>query len=85
MSNTVFATFVYPDSEKHLSRMLISLSEQTDNDFDIVLFNDGIQNIEEICARFLNKVPTIRPVKGSVAHVRAVGLVQLKIFPKDTL
>lgn len=85
MSNTVFAAFVYPDSEEHLPKMFSSLSEQTDNDFDIVLFNDGIQNIEEICAKFLNKVPKISLVKGSVARVRTLGLVQLKSLGYDNV
>ena len=85
MSNTVFAAFVYPDSEEHLPRMFSSLREQTDNDFDTVIFNDGVQNIEEICEKFFTKAPNIRVVKGSIPKIRALGLLQLKNLGYDNV
>lgn len=84
MNNTVFATFVYPGSEIHLPRMFSSLNEQSDYNFDIVIFNDGAQLIEKICERFLIKSPEIIPVKGSIPKIRAAGLVQLKNLGYET-
>lgn len=78
MSNTVFATFVYPESEMHLPRMFKSLSEQSDHDFDIVIFNDGLQNIDKICKHHLTKPVEIKSVTGTIAKIRASGLRQLK-------
>jgi glycosyltransferase involved in cell wall biosynthesis len=85
VSKTVFVTFVYPGSEIHLPRMFSSLREQTDNDFDIVIFNDGVQNIEEIYGKFLTKAPHIRLVKGSIPKVRTLGLLQLKNLGYDNV
>ena len=85
MSNTVFAAFVYPDSEEYLPRMFSSLREQTDNDFDTVIFNDGVQNIEEICEKFLTKAPNIRVVEGSIPKIRTLGLLQLKNLGYDNV
>ena len=78
MSNTVFATFVYPESEMHLPRMFRSLREQSDHDFDIVIFNDGLQNIDKICKHHLTKPVEIKSATGTIAKIRAFGLRQLK-------
>ena len=53
MTNTVFVTFVYPESEMHLPKMFRSLNEQFDHDFDIVIFNDGLRNIGQ---RYANAI-----------------------------
>ena len=78
MTNTVFVTFVYPESETRLPNMFRSLNEQSDHDFDIVIFNDGIQNIDKICKQYLIKPAKIEPVTGTISKIRALGLLQLK-------
>lgn len=78
MSNTVFVTFVYPNCEKHLPRMLRSLNEQSDTDFDIIIFNDGMKNIGAICESHLEKAVQIYPVVGSIAKIREIGIAILR-------
>ena len=78
MNDTVFATFAYPDCEKHLPRMLRSLNEQTDPDFDLIIFNDGLADIDRMCENFLSKSVRIQPVQGTIAEIRTEGLMKLK-------
>ena len=85
MTNTVFATFVYPGSEMHLPKMLRSLNAQSDHDFDIVIFNDGVQTIGKICEKFLIKSPEIMSVQGSIPKIRTLGLAQLKNLGYDNV
>ena len=65
--------------------MLRSLSEQSDQDFDIVIFNDGLQNIEKLCDQFLIKPAEIKPVTGTISKIRSLGLQQLKILGYDNV
>ena len=78
MSNTVFVTFVYPNCEKHLPRMLRSLNEQSDIEFDIIIFNDGMKNIRGICEGHLEHPVHIYPVFGSIPKIREIALARLK-------
>ena len=78
MTNTVFVTFVYPGSETRLPNMFRSLNEQSDYDFDILIFNDGLQNINKICEQYLIKHAEIETVTGTISKIRALGLRQLK-------
>jgi len=78
MSNTVFVSFVYPNCEKHLPKMMRSLNEQSDTDFDIIIFNDGMKNIGGICETQLDQSVQIYPVVGSIPKIREIGLARLK-------
>lgn len=58
--------------------MLRSLNEQTDQGFDIIIFNDGLAGIDRICANFLSKTVSVQPVQGTIPKIRAEGLMKLK-------
>ena len=78
MSHTAFVLFTYPDCQQFLSEAFRSLSQQTDQNFDVVIFNDGLDNIDQIAMKFLNKTPHIFPVSGTIPSIRSFGLSKLK-------
>lgn len=78
MSSTAFVMFCYPSCEEFLSHTLASLNKQTDQDFDVVIFNDNLESLKIICQKFLNKTPQIISVSGSVPAIRSFGLNQMK-------
>ncbi len=45
-NQTAFVTFVYPNSEKYLADFINSINAQTALNFTLILFNDGILNLE---------------------------------------
>ena len=78
MSPTAFVLFTYPDCQPFLGKTFHSLSQQTDQNFDVVIFNDGLDNIDQIATKFLNKTPHIFPVSGTIPSIRSFGLSKLK-------
>ena len=78
MSKTAFVIFSYPDCKLFLPQTLASLSKQSDQDFDVIIFNDGLENLDVICQDFLNKTPYIKPISGNIEAIRSNGLSQMK-------
>ena len=70
--------FAYHGSEPYLPSSLKSLSEQTDQDFDVFIFNDNSNNLMEFCDTFLNKTAKIKNVCGSIAVIRSSAFRCLK-------
>ena len=74
MTDTVFVSFVYPSCEKYLPSMFNSLDQQDDNNFDVVLFNDGLRGVEGICKANLRKPVRVIPLSGNIPNIRTKGL-----------
>ena len=47
MNSTAFLTTVYPGSDCFIKEMLVSLAAQTCTAFDLVILNDGVENLIE--------------------------------------
>ena len=80
LTDTAFATFVYPACKNQLPRMLASLNEQSDPYFDLIVFNDGLCEAENICSQFSNRSTKIIDVAGTIPEIRSQGLSHLKQF-----
>lgn len=78
MSKTAFVMFSYPRCEQFLSQTLVSLTRQTDQDFDVIIFNDGLDSLDTICQISLNKTPEICSVRGNIPAIRSSGLKKMK-------
>ena len=78
MSPAAFVLFTYPDCQPFLGETFRSLSQQTDQNFDVVIFNDGLDSIDQIAKNLLNKTPHIFPVSGAIPSIRSFGLSTLK-------
>ncbi len=78
MSATAFVMFAYHGSEPYLPGSLKSLSGQTDQDFDVFIFNDNSNTLVELCDKFLNKTAKIKNVCGSIAGIRSFAFRCLK-------
>lgn len=48
MNKTAFLLVVYPGIENHINKCLSSLSSQSNKHFDLVIINDGFENILDL-------------------------------------
>ena len=78
MSKTAFVIFSYPDCKPFLPQTLASLSKQSDQDFEVIIFNDGLEDLDVICQHSLNKTPHIKSISGNMPAIRSYGLSQMK-------
>ena len=46
-NRTALVTFLYPAAEKYLSELVADLNKQTDKNFTVIAFNDGVQKPEQ--------------------------------------
>lgn len=46
-NKTSIITFLYPASEKYLGNLVADLNKQTDKNFSVIAFNDGVQHPEQ--------------------------------------
>lgn len=76
-SDTAFVFFVYPGCLPFLCRALASISRQDDEDFDVVLVNDGIADLAEKCADAGLPDAHILYLSGNIPHIRKQGLKNL--------
>lgn len=74
---TAFCSVVFPNNEKYFSDFLDSLELQTDKDFTLLLFNDGVQNINNYFKERSLKKEVIN-VSGSIAGIRTFMLDYIK-------
>lgn len=72
--NIVLFSVVYHASEIYLNDFLNSLEHQTDKDFDIILANDGVRNIDEYTDRFRDLNITSISVDGNPEAIRLLGI-----------
>ena len=75
-SKHVFVTFLYPGAEKYLNQFIHSLNNQTDNDFDIIVHNDGLKNIDFL----FNKLK--RPIKFFESGCKNLFDIRLQTFKR---
>jgi hypothetical protein len=83
-SATAFFTVVHPGNMPFFSCFLDSLSRQSNQDFDLLLFNDDVPNHElaEQIQRHSGLNTLVVDVKGRIASIRKQGLEYLKQFPE---
>lgn len=53
-SNTVFLTTIFPASEEYLDEFFISLQNQSNKNFDVLVVNDGIRNFSTYITKYSN-------------------------------
>lgn len=79
-----FLSIIIPiyNSEKYLCRCIDSLLNQTFQDFELLLINDGSQdNSAAICNKYAqldNRIRVFHKTNGGVASARQVGLVEAR-------
>lgn len=81
---TALITFVYPNSEKYLYDFVTSINAQTALNFTLILFNDGIVELEskikELKVNFL-----IFDMNGTPQEIRFKALNKLQSLPFEFL
>ncbi|HAD34303.1 MAG TPA: hypothetical protein DCF44_07370, partial [Chitinophagaceae bacterium] len=83
-SANAFFTVVHPGNMPFFTGFFGSLSKQSNQDFDLLLFNDGVPNHElaDQIQRHSELNSLVIDVKGSIASIRKQGLECLKQFPE---
>lgn len=66
---TAVVSYIYPAGVKFLQPFLQSLSAQSVQDFELVLFNDGVHNLHQLLQGY-HQPFQIFPVQGSVVAIR---------------
>lgn len=77
MIKTVIVTFLYPESSVFFGDFINSLKQQTDNQFDLIIFLDQI-NEKQLEKNFSGLNITSKPLSGSIAEIREKGFEYLK-------
>jgi hypothetical protein len=81
---TCLFTVIYPGCEPYLPRFFESVSDQTRDDFDLLILNDGLENpMQHIPVR--EKRLTLIPVSGTIAKVREEGIRILENSDYETV
>jgi glycosyltransferase involved in cell wall biosynthesis len=70
---TTLITYVYPGVENYLNKLLDSLNKQTDTDFEVLFFNDGIPALDWV-KNIINIPFKIIPISGSPNEIRFKSL-----------
>lgn len=83
-SAQAFFSVIHPGNMPFFACFLDSLSRQSNQDFDLLLFNDGVPSLElaEQIQRHSRLNTLVVDVKGSIASIRKQGLEYLKQFPE---
>jgi len=82
----VLVTFVYPGVELFLADLLTSIAAQTNKDFDLILFNDGIDEtqLRKIVAKFVGSyVVKIVASYGEPPKIRQRAISYLQVEGYD--
>ena len=69
-------TYIYPNVVPYLADLIESLNNQTYQDFNLIIFNDGVQNVDEKFIN-LNSDCRIYNVVGSINKIRFDSLKTL--------
>jgi hypothetical protein len=75
---------IFPANLIYFNDFLESINDQDCKDFDIVLFNDGVQNLEAYTEKFKSLEFKIYPVSGTPAKIReqAIELLANSTYEK---
>jgi len=77
MEKTCFCSVIFPNNLKYFRAFLKSLENQSDKDFTLLLFNDGVVNLESYLLNYKIEYKVV-PVSGSIGEVRTIMLEYLK-------
>lgn len=77
MDKTCFCSVIFPNNLSFFKTFLNSLENQTDKEFTLLLFNDGVVNLES-CLLNCNLKYKIISVSGNIGEVRTQMLEYLK-------
>lgn len=77
MNVTCFCSVIYPNNIVFFESYLISLTKQTDKNFTLLLFNDGIENLANYLTRY-NFEYQIITVIGTASEIRTQMFNYLK-------
>lgn len=69
MTETAFCSVIFPANLIYFKDFLVSLEQQTDSDFVLLLFNDGVENLTDYFKESSLNYKIIN-VKGSIAETR---------------
>ena len=72
-NNICLFTVIYPGCESWLPRFFESVRDQTKNDFDLLILNDGLSDAENLIPNIPDRIKLI-PVTGTIAKVRQQGI-----------
>lgn len=81
---TAFCSVIFPANLIYFNDFLHSLENQTDTHFDLLLFNDGIENLHDLLMSTSLKYE-INEVEGSPSEIRAEVFRHLKMSNYDTI
>ncbi|MBE7639227.1 hypothetical protein GUB10_02680 [Salegentibacter sp. BLCTC] len=70
-------TYIYPEAIKYFSDFIHAVENQTVNNFQVIIFNDGVENAELYFEKLLPKVEILN-LDGSIAGIRFDSLQILK-------
>jgi glycosyltransferase involved in cell wall biosynthesis len=84
MNQTVLFTVVYPECEPYLEQFFNSVKAQDTDGFELMVLNDGLENLERYTGRLHNRIEEIQ-VSGTIADVRRRGIQLLTDRPFDTI
>jgi len=72
-NNICLFTVIYPGCEPWLPRFFESVRDQTRNDFDLMILNDGMPNENNFIPDIPDRIQLL-PVTGTIAKVREQGV-----------
>lgn len=74
MKKVCVFSVIFPANLAYFDDYLVSLNSQDFKNFDIVLLNDGVKNLNSILDNYKKLEFKIYPVKGSPAEIRQKGI-----------
>ncbi|PTX42606.1 glycosyl transferase family 2 [Christiangramia gaetbulicola] len=80
--NTVLVTYIYPEAVKFFPDFIKTVNEQTNQNFTIHIFNDGVKNVKKFFHGLSGGVE-ITNLEGSISEIRFKSLEILKNSKSD--
>lgn len=84
MNNITLFTVVYPGCKPYLDRFFRSVREQEMQEFNLLVLNDGLENLESYAGDLYSRTEEIS-VSGTIAEVRQQGLRLLMDRPEEKI
>ena len=69
-SDFVFVTFIYPGNEKYFEFLTNSINNQTDSDFDVLIHNDGVDDVDYFTNSINNNVRIFKSGSKNLFDIR---------------
>jgi len=77
-SDTAFLTTIYPACMIFFEQFLRSLDLQSDKDFDLIIVNDGVVNLEKYFEKYKRINYAVIPSTNSIVENRKIGIDLIK-------